>query len=197
MGRLLQVSAWGGMEGRGTAAGKGAGAGASRNPATACMLVGGRVLCRAGRAYGIYAAPHSASAACMPACTPARSPTADIPSRAVRCAGAYACAGGVWSCRYRALNIQAGCTFCDSQFGAEVASGKLRASSIERWAEGDRKGGHAVGHTAGPSTAVRSFLPTTTYLLNACESWWMARTVVCWWVVAGWVAAQLRVCARL
>lgn len=35
--------------------------------------------------------------------------------------------------RYRALNIQAGTTFCDSEFAAEVAGGTLKASSLERY----------------------------------------------------------------
>ncbi|CAG9463167.1 unnamed protein product [Pedinophyceae sp. YPF-701] len=36
--------------------------------------------------------------------------------------------------RYRVLNVQAGCKFCDGAFQREVASGKLKASSLERFA---------------------------------------------------------------
>ncbi|KAG2424201.1 hypothetical protein HXX76_014734 [Chlamydomonas incerta] len=35
--------------------------------------------------------------------------------------------------RYRALNIQAGTRFCDSDFAAEVAGGRLKASSLDRY----------------------------------------------------------------
>ncbi|KAG2430326.1 hypothetical protein HYH02_013803 [Chlamydomonas schloesseri] len=35
--------------------------------------------------------------------------------------------------RYRALNIQAGTRFCDSEFAAEVAAGRLKASSLDRY----------------------------------------------------------------
>ncbi|KAG2496576.1 hypothetical protein HYH03_005398 [Edaphochlamys debaryana] len=35
--------------------------------------------------------------------------------------------------RYRALNVQAGTRFCDAGFQAEVRSGKLKASSLERF----------------------------------------------------------------
>lgn len=42
------------------------------------------------------------------------------------------------SVRYRALNIQAGTTFCDSEFAAEVAGGTLKASSLERWGCGQK-----------------------------------------------------------
>lgn len=31
------------------------------------------------------------------------------------------------------LNVQAGCTFADADFQTEVASGKLKASSVERF----------------------------------------------------------------
>jgi hypothetical protein len=36
--------------------------------------------------------------------------------------------------KYRALNVQAGCRFADSEFNAEVSSGKVKASSLERFA---------------------------------------------------------------
>mmetsp|Transcript_18401 Transcript_18401/g.51580 ORF Transcript_18401/g.51580 Transcript_18401/m.51580 type:complete len:357 (-) Transcript_18401:378-1448(-) len=35
--------------------------------------------------------------------------------------------------RYRALNVQAGTQFCDTQFQAEVASGRLSSSSLDRF----------------------------------------------------------------
>ena len=35
--------------------------------------------------------------------------------------------------RYRALNIQAGCRFADAAFSREVNTGKLKASSLERF----------------------------------------------------------------
>ncbi|KXZ55411.1 hypothetical protein GPECTOR_3g62 [Gonium pectorale] len=35
--------------------------------------------------------------------------------------------------RYRALNVQAGTQFCDSEFTAEVAGGRLKASSLDRY----------------------------------------------------------------
>lgn len=35
--------------------------------------------------------------------------------------------------RFRRLNIQAGTQFCDSEFTKEVASGRLSASSLERY----------------------------------------------------------------
>lgn len=36
--------------------------------------------------------------------------------------------------RYRALNVQAGTTFCDTAFEAEVASGRLASSTLDRYA---------------------------------------------------------------
>ena len=36
--------------------------------------------------------------------------------------------------RYGALNVQAGCTFCDAAFEAEVASGRLAAASLDKFA---------------------------------------------------------------
>ena len=36
--------------------------------------------------------------------------------------------------RYRALNVQAGTTFCDTAFEAEVASGRLTSSTLDRYA---------------------------------------------------------------
>ncbi|EFJ50337.1 hypothetical protein VOLCADRAFT_103923, partial [Volvox carteri f. nagariensis] len=35
--------------------------------------------------------------------------------------------------RYRALNIQAGTRFCDGEFAAEVATGRLKSSSLDRY----------------------------------------------------------------
>jgi hypothetical protein len=35
--------------------------------------------------------------------------------------------------RYNALNVQAGCRFADTDFSQEVAGGKLKASSLERF----------------------------------------------------------------
>jgi hypothetical protein len=35
--------------------------------------------------------------------------------------------------RYNALNVQAGCRFADAEFSKEVASGNLKASSLERF----------------------------------------------------------------
>ena len=36
--------------------------------------------------------------------------------------------------RYRALNMQAGCRFADAAFSQQVAAGKLKASSLQRFA---------------------------------------------------------------
>ena len=38
------------------------------------------------------------------------------------------------SARYRALNIQAGTTFCDTAFEAEVASGRLKGGTLDKYA---------------------------------------------------------------
>lgn len=37
------------------------------------------------------------------------------------------------SCRFRALNVQAGTQFCDSEFQTEVNSGRLSSSSLNKF----------------------------------------------------------------
>jgi hypothetical protein len=36
-------------------------------------------------------------------------------------------------CRYRALNVQAGCHFCDGGFEGEVAAGRISSSSLDKF----------------------------------------------------------------